>query len=158
MATAQQYEVFKALFDEESERYHDLMDRAKTFISVITLFSGVLVLKGSDLKEYLDGSAVSRWSFVAGVALFICALVSLLLAIRLRPYIRFDDPEEIVTELPDEGLSEEEFLDDRMGRLAYATNNNAECNDQLAKALEVSSRLLVTATAAVLVSVVGRVI
>ena len=158
MATEQQYAVFKALYDEEAERYRDLSDRAKTYISVITIFSGVLVFKSDDLQKFLNGGLLARWSFVAGAVLFICALGALLAATRIRGYVRFADPDVIIDKWPKKALGDEEFFTDRIGELAISTNANATCNNDLAKWLAVSSWLLIAAVAAMMLSLIGRVV
>lgn len=42
MATKEQYEIFKMLFDQEDKRYTNLIDRGKTFVSLATLYSGFI--------------------------------------------------------------------------------------------------------------------
>jgi hypothetical protein len=157
VASEKQYGVFKSLYDDESHRFNDLMDRAKTFISVMTLFSGLLLIKGTDLDAYLSGTPFVRIAFTTGAVLFVLALLSLLLATRIRPYEAFADPEQIIESLPaDEAMSDEDFFDDRIAELSVVTNRNALQNDNFALTLTVSSWFLIVATATTLLSLIGR--
>jgi hypothetical protein len=159
LATEQQYDVFKSLYDEEGARYRDLSERAKTYISVVTIFSGFLVFKSEDLKNLLVANPLARWSFALGVLLFIGALVALVAATRIRRYVRFANPEKIIEDVPDdEDLTNEQFFNDRIGELAVSTNQNARCNDELAQCLTFSSSLLMGATAAMFLSLAARIL
>jgi hypothetical protein len=159
LASKNQYDVFKALYDDESARYKDLMDRAKTYISIITLLSGILVFKADELKVFLSASPFVRWTFVAGAALFILALLALLLGMRIRNYDAFADPSAVVDQYPEDAvMTDEEFFDNRIGELSLATTDNAGAHDALASGLAFSSWFLVLATSFTLLSVIGRLI
>ena len=158
MATEKQYDFFKTLYDEEIGRFKDLMDHAKTYISVITLFSGVLLLKGDDFKDYLSGPIAVRLPFLVGACLFVLALVGLLFAVSLRRYRPMADPEKVIAQLPDGALTDGPFLTDRIADLALATNANVQQNDRLAGWLQRSSWLLLLATVCMFVTLIERAI
>jgi ABC-type iron transport system FetAB ATPase subunit len=159
MASQNQYGVFKAMYDEESARWKDLMDRAKTYISLVTLFSGLLIFKGSDVTEYLGAALQVRVPFVLGAALFIGSLIAIVLSTTVREYEGSGDPERIINELPeDEVMTDEAFFDDRIAELAAATANNAQQNERLARGLHITSWLLIAGTSCIFIAFIAKVL
>jgi hypothetical protein len=159
MASENQYSVFKAMYDEESARWNGLMDRAKTYISLVTLFSGLLVFKSDDLNGYLGAAPRVRVPFVLGAALFICSLIAIVLSTTVREYEGSGDPERIINELPeDEVMTDEAFFDDRIVELAAATTNNAKQNERLARGLHGTSWFLIAGTSCIFIALIAKVL
>jgi hypothetical protein len=65
MATETQYKVFKEIYDDEAKRYSDLGTRCNLYLTIITFYVGVILLKVSDVVKAVTGFGVSAvWFFV----------------------------------------------------------------------------------------------
>jgi hypothetical protein len=147
MATKDQYDVYKAAYDEESARYDTLNDRMKTYLSVITLYSGLLIFKASDLpvasKNY-NGAIL----FGLGSLAFVAALITFLVAGRVRDYQVAFSPADYIQELGDDEVVEDDaFYDKRIGEIAAAIEENGVQTDGIAQGLFVGSILLIVGIA-----------
>jgi len=142
VATELQYNVFKYLYEEESDRYSSLATRAQLYFSIISVYIGAIAFKFDDLKPYIKDFSVPVWMFVATGGVLLLALLATLAAISIRNYVGFADPEDIIDRFGDEPPTDTDFLKDRIAELAAATNLNSRQNDLTAWCLTVAICLL----------------
>src|ERR1700684_3953239 len=96
MATETQYKVFKELYDEEAERYSALGTRSNLYLTVITFYLGVILLKVDDVLKFASEFRVpSVWFLCIGM-LLVVALLLIVAAIRIREYEGVCDPVEVI--------------------------------------------------------------
>lgn len=143
MATDKKYEVFKSLYDEEADRYAKLAARAQVLLSVITLYLAAFAFKFEDIKKFIDPYGISTYLAISVAIVLLLALISTILAVRIRSYEGIADPEEIIKGYIDDEPTDSDFLDARIADLAVATNRNSEINNRVANWLAAASWLLV---------------
>jgi hypothetical protein len=132
VATKDQYEFFKFLFENEEKRSTSLIDRGKTFISLIALYSGFIALSADEKI----GDAVLLWILFASAALsMLMSLLLSIVAVGVFRYEKINSPENIISSFGDVSPSDPEFFDDRIIDLTVACNRNSKRNDQRAKLL-----------------------
>jgi hypothetical protein len=145
MATEIQYRVFKEIYDDESERYSDLGTRSNLYLTLITFYLGVILLKFDDVSKFINLFRVSMVLFLSIGALLVLALLFTALALGIREYEGICDPEEVIQNFGKDRPSDEDFLDDRIVDLAVATNRNSKQNDRVAALLQWAARLIALA-------------
>lgn len=142
MATKVEYDSFKALFEIENNRYAELGNRAKLFMSLITVLFGSLFLK----LDVVIGAASRHWwiaaTVVASWASFTLALICTLLSLFVRKYEKLFDPKAVAKTIDETNPTEGEFLASRIADFAVATNRNSEQNDCRAEWLRISGIVL----------------
>jgi hypothetical protein len=133
MPTKEQFDVFRFLFDQENEREKILIDRSKLYISLVTLYAGLLALAAKDAQP----RNVWQWSiFAIAVASLVLAFLMALWAANVTDYEGVNDPEEMIeNEFKDKQPSNQAFLSERIVDLAVASNRNSRVNDGKAKKL-----------------------
>lgn len=135
MATENQYEFFRYLYEEENSRYSELESRAKLYITIISLYMGALAFKLDDVLKISNGRIFSLGLFIGSVIIFSIALLFSILAIRIRVYEGITDPYDIFEEYGDEAPIDQDFFDNRIADLAVATDRNSIQNDIVAARL-----------------------
>jgi hypothetical protein len=145
MATETQYKVFKELYDEEAERYSALGTRSNLYLTVITFYLGVILLKVEDVLKFVSGFRVSIVLFLSVGMLFVVALFLTVAAIRIREYEGVCDPEEVIAGYGKRPPADTKFLDDRIVDLAVATNRNSAQNDRVAGLLQWAATVILLA-------------
>ncbi len=147
MASETQYKFFRELYDEENERYSLPEGRAKVFITILTLYIGALAFKANDSLEFLKTHHVPQSLAVVGGLLFVLSLACCVFSLRMKSFEALSDPEELIAEWPDDGIDDDDFLDDRIADLAVATNRNSKQNDEAAQSLGAAGWLLLAGVA-----------
>lgn len=145
MATETQYKVFKELYDEEAERYSALGTRSNLYLTVITFYLGVILLKVDDVLKFASGFRVSVVWFLCVGMFFVIALLLTVAAIRIREYEGVCDPEEVIAGFGKHPPTDTKFLDDRIVDLAVATNRNSAQNDRVAGLLQWAATVILLA-------------
>ncbi len=51
MASESQYEFFKCAYDEERDRYRELINRGKVFLTVVSIYLGLLAANADRLSK-----------------------------------------------------------------------------------------------------------
>ena len=142
MASKIQYDVFRAAYEEESERHSGLESRAKLYLTIITAYLGAVAFKTSDVLNFLNRFCVPYYWYLF---LAVCLVVALLLAIcamGIRKYEGVFDPEKEIKRLGDKPPTDDDFLDKRIVDLAVATNRNSAINNRVAEYLQYSGILI----------------
>jgi len=145
MATKEQYEYYKFLYDHERSRYLELVNRGKLFLSIITLYMGLLAVGADKTITGLEGSILLMSVYFISVSLLVASLVEVVLAIGIYKNEKPSSPRKMILALEENVPTDEEFRDERIIDLAVATDRNSNNNDLRAKRLQVSSFLLLLA-------------
>jgi hypothetical protein len=149
MATKDQYEFFKTLYQEQNDRKKTIETRAQLYLTVQTLYFGFVVLKFSDLLSSSNKTpsslpSVYLWLQILVAALMATALVFTLLAVKIRQYEAVCDLKEAAISI-DEDPEEGRFFDLRIGDFVVASNRNIKANSDAADSLKIAGRLMVGA-------------
>ena len=84
--TKEQYEFYRALYDEEERTSLQLEGRAKVYLGVISALLAAVFLKAADAKSFADTLHI-RWSLMLAEALpMTMALWLVLWALRIRDF------------------------------------------------------------------------
>lgn len=136
MATEIQYKFFEKLYDQENTRYGELETRAEFYLSVITIFLGVLAFKTEDIGKLAKLFDVPVGILLLSALPFVVALFCVVFATSIRGYESAADPEDLVdAPLP----ADDEFREDRMADFTVAVGRNSAANDNVASWLTASS-------------------
>lgn len=142
MASEMQYRVFKEIYDEEAQRYSDLGTRSNLYLTVITFYLGVILLKIDDLSKFVARFQVSvLWFLLIGVLLVIAFLLTVR-AISIHKYEGICDPEKVIKSFGKSPITDSAFLDDRIVDLSVATNRNSTQNNKVATSLQWAARVI----------------
>jgi hypothetical protein len=155
VATKQQYQVFKSVYDEELKRFNDLQNVSKLYLTILALF-----LFGSAAKagDTLAGAAPAwRDTYFVAAACFALSFVTVIVSIGIQDYETMTDLSEVFDEFGDSPPTDEEFLDFRLADMAAATKTNCKENDYRAKLLRFASWLLVAGVVLALVVLIRPV-
>jgi len=142
MATEVRYKVFKEIYDEEGQRYLSLGTRSNLYLTVITFYLGVVLLKVDDLLKFTSDFGISIVWFLCVGILLVSALAFTIRAVDIRDYEGVCDPERVIEAFGDTPPSDEDFLDDRVVDMAVATSRNSAQNDRAARLLQWSARTI----------------
>jgi hypothetical protein len=80
-----QYEIFFSIFQQENERFKELINRGKIFLSIITVYLGLFTIKLSDLVAITESQVGLFLATVTG-SFFILSLLFTCLALGLYRY------------------------------------------------------------------------
>jgi hypothetical protein len=139
MATKQQYDAFKLLFDEESDRERVLHDLSKLYISLVTFYSGFLIFVAKDLPP----KQIGHWLlFAAATVCLLLAFVLSISAASIASYEAINDPDDVIDSFGTKPPSDADFLDQRIADLTVACNRNSLVNDRKAIKLQLAGMLL----------------
>jgi hypothetical protein len=136
MATEIQYQVFRAEYDEESQRASGLESRAKLYLTVITAYLGVIGFKIDDLLKFLDKFHVPVTLYLVMAVVLVVALLCTVWAMGIRTYEGVFDPKKEIESFSQQRPTDSDFLDKRLADLAVATNRNSRQNGKVANALQ----------------------
>jgi hypothetical protein len=154
MATNDQFNSFKALFDLEEARRASLTDTAKNYFTFDTLILGYLGFKTTDnafagvLKNHFTALGLTfegRWPFGALVLLLLLGLVFILIAMFLRGYMEPIEEQAFFRQSAVEHWSEARFFDELIVCYNVAVAYNRAVNDRRARHLEISAAIIFAA-------------
>lgn len=130
MATKEQWEIFKYLFESEQERKQKLSNIGKVYVSLSMLYVGALGMKVEFWYKELPKDTLLVVLFLLVLITFLVALCLTVFALGIYKYEYLNDPEELIKKFGNHAPSNEEFFDDRIVDLAVATNRNKNQNDK----------------------------
>lgn len=136
MATKEQCEFFKSLYDEENSRHGILENRAKLYITIISLYLGAIAFKIPDIAPLSQQLKVHPLVFYLVIIVFLAALIAAIVAIKIRSYAAVCDPIEVILNFESAPQSNEEFFDRRIVEYAVATKVNRQVNNRVATTLQ----------------------
>lgn len=142
MATEIQYKVFKEIYDEEAKRYSNLGTRSNLYLTIITFYLGVILLKVDDLLKFVAGFGISVVWFLCVGILLVVALLLTVRAASIREYEGICDPEKVIKGFGKKPPTDEDFLDDRIVDLSVATNRNSAQNNSVPSLLQWAAHII----------------
>jgi hypothetical protein len=151
MATKEQYEFFRYLYEEEQRRYGHLEARARLYLSIISLFLATLIFKVEDVRKSVDILGVPWWVVLVQGLLLASALVFVVIGAFIRPYEGVADPEDVVKSFGKKPSVDDSFFDDRIADYVVATSRNAAANNKVARFLTIAVSFLLAAMLLLLV-------
>ena len=151
MASKDQYEFFRGLYEEEERTAEQLESRAKVYLGIITAFLVAILLKTDDVIKSGELLKVP-FPLILTEAIFLsAALVCVIFALRIRAYEAVNDGVAIIEDYKGSGPTEEEFYEDRIADYAYASSRNRGLNNETAKVLAWSAWLILSGMLVLLV-------
>lgn len=139
MATEAQYLYFKDTYDREVKRHERLIDRGKVYLSLITLYLGLLGVAADKVIPKIAESLVVAVAYLASLAAFFVALGLLLFALGIYRYTYPSNLKSVIEEYGAEPPTDSEFLDMRMAELAAAFSFNLGVDENRASFLKYAS-------------------
>jgi hypothetical protein len=142
MASKDQCAFFEKLYNEECTREATLNGYSSGLVSLITLFSGVVLFAAEHSDKVKLTSPINKYTFFGTI----CSMtVGFLLAIFARQLVRYEaltDPDSVIAQFGDSPMSDEEFFDNRIADYQAAINANVSVNDTKANRLVASTYCL----------------
>jgi hypothetical protein len=135
MATEKQLAFFKSLYDEELSRHTGLQERAKVYLTVITIYVGVVGLKIQDVATLAKDYSVPYWLLLLVGAVVGLALLITVTAICIRVFEAAADPRKVSDEFSPNVPTDAEFFDRRIADYTVATETNRKVNNSIGKRL-----------------------
>jgi hypothetical protein len=138
--TKEQYEFFRALYDEEERTALQLEGRAKVYLGVISAFLAAVLLKAGDAKEIAKALQVLWGLLLSDAFPMSLALLLVLWSLRIRDFEAVNDGPKVIREFEDDWPGEARFLEDRIIDYAFASSRNRKLNSETAALLAWASR------------------
>ena len=132
MATKEQYEIFKAIYDEETDRYADLRNTAKLFASICSFLIGALAFKVPAL--FLSQALYAKIIFAVAVGAFFIALLLLVKSLGISSYETMFSPRSVATRL----ATDDEFFEDRIADIVVANERNWATNRRRSRVIQIA--------------------
>jgi len=139
MASKEQYDVFKWLYDEESSRRKAHLELCRLYISLLTLYSGFLIFVAKDQRP----ASFFQWLLFAASAT--CLAIAFFLSVSAATIAEFEaanTPENIVNSFTRRVPSNDKFFDDRIADLTVAYQRNSRVSDRKANKLMIAGYFL----------------
>jgi hypothetical protein len=145
MATKEQYDFFRSLYEEEERTQEQLEGRAKVYLSIVSAFLAALLLKTGDVSANAKTLGIPWEILLIEALLFALALLFVVFALRIKAYEAVADALAIVEKFEGDGPTDAEFMEDRIADYAVAASHNLVANNQTASILAWAGRFLVMA-------------
>jgi hypothetical protein len=143
MATKEQWEIFKYIYEMEQVRNQKLIERGKVYLSLITLYIGAIGLKVEFWSSKLSTNSYMVSLFIILLLIFLISLCFSALALGIYSYESINDPKIIIDNYGSNVPKNEEFFNDRIIDVSVATNRNKNQNDKRSNMLKISSWIMV---------------
>ncbi|MDE3819714.1 hypothetical protein [Sinorhizobium meliloti] len=131
MATREQMDFFKSVYEEEEKRTAILLEHSKNNVTLVTLYSGFALFV---LDKHASGLSATGFTLfaVSLCAMAVSFFLSLLIT-NIAPYEALTDPDEIIAKLGSTPPTNEEFFDARIIDYTAAYQRNSAVNDRKAE-------------------------
>ena len=139
MATQAQYQCFKDIYDREAKRAEYLIDRGKTYLTIITIYMGLLSVSADKIISRLAAHRSAVYLYALSLICFIASLSLLIFSIGIYKYIYPTNPENIIHGFTEEPPNDEDFFDDRIIEFSVAFRHNINVNEKRANLLKYAS-------------------
>jgi len=143
MATKDQYEFFRSLYDEEERTSLQLEGRAKVYLGIISAFLVTFFLKTDDAINSASKLKIPFPLLLVEALFFSAALAFVLFALRIREFEAVNDGVRIIEEATNDGPTDEQFFEDRIVDYAFASSRNRQINNETSSALARAAWLLI---------------
>jgi len=147
MATPTQYQCFKDIYDREAKRCELLIDRGKLYLSVITIYVGLLGIASKEIIPKASASSLATILYVASLVGFVMALLLLICSTGIYTHFYPTDPIKVIRGFGAEPPTDEDFFDKRIAEIASAFERFHQVNDQRAQLLKYASWFMVLGVA-----------
>lgn len=152
MATPVQYACFKDIYEREIARHVRLIDRGKLYLSVITLYLGLLSVAADSVVPLVTHHPLTTAAYLASFVAFVAALCLVVYAIGIYTYVYPTDPESTLLyyDRHNDGRlpADAEFLDRMVVEFATAFTANHPVNERRATLLKYASFAMLAGIAA----------
>jgi hypothetical protein len=132
MASEQQFEFFKSLYEAESRRAGVLAEHAKNNLGLATLYSAFILFV---VEKQIVVTSLSKALFIATVLCMLMAFLLSLWATQVANYEACTVPKDVFAFYGDKPPTDEEFFDDRIVDYSVASERNSLVNDKKARQL-----------------------
>jgi hypothetical protein len=139
VATKEQVEFFKSLYDGETRRLNDLREIGKTNLSLATFYSAFLVFVVEKLRP---DSLVTRALFIGAVTCLLLSFLMSLWAMQIAVFEGVTDPKKVAQGFDPVAPENSEFFLARIGDYAIASERNAKTNEKKASRLAIARYFL----------------
>jgi len=143
MASKDQYEFFRRLYEEEERTSLQLEGRAKAYLGIISAFLVTIFLKTDDAINSASKLKIPFPLLLVEALFFSAALAFVLFALRIREFEAVNDGVRIIEEATNDGPTDEQFFEDRIVDYAFASSRNRQINNETSSALARAAWLLI---------------
>jgi len=143
MASKDQYEFFRRLYEEEERTSLQLEGRAKVYLGIISAFLVTFFLKTDDAINSASKLKIPFPLLLVEALFFSAALAFVLFALRIREFEAVNDGVRIIEEATNDGPTDEQFFEDRIVDYAFASSRNRQINNETSSALARAAWLLI---------------
>jgi hypothetical protein len=127
------FNYFKWMWDEEELRGRGLKELGKTYLSLVTLYSGFALFAAKDTNPAGPLEAIV---FAGAITSLLIAFLLTLVALSVAGYEAPNDPEGVLESLgEEEEVDEDAFHEARVADFHVAIDRNSVVNDKEANAL-----------------------
>jgi hypothetical protein len=155
MATKDQCEFFRSLYEEEERTSVQLEGRAKVYLGIISAFLVTIFLKTDDVLKSANTLHISFPLLLVEALLLCAALIFVMLALRVRRFEAVNDGMDIIGRHEGSEPDDEQFFGDRIVDYAFASSRNRAVNSQTSTLLAWGSWLIIAGMLLVLVIAVS---
>lgn len=137
MATENQYNFFKYVYEKEQDRYKELLNRGKVFIGIISFYVGTLVVNSVNNLPDLKGEhhLWSDYLILVSLITFGIGFFLSILAMGFYKHENITNLTRVIKSFGDSPMRDEDFFDYRLADFTVATERNHEKNNIRAKLL-----------------------
>ena len=147
MATQAQYQCFKDIYDRETKRAEQLIDRGKIYLSIVTLYIGLLGIAADKIVPKLIENWSAQAFYIISLIGFVLSLSLVIFAIGIYCYSFPTDPKNVIFGFGEKQPTDEEFFDARIVEFAVAFHANSSVNEKRASLLKYATWLMLLGVA-----------
>lgn len=143
--TKEQFDFFKNQYEEENNRYSDLIKKGQIYLSLQTLLLSAVFFKIKDLNEILDKIDFQDIMFLFFGIAILQVLISIffnVLSMKVSKFERVNKLRDVLNEFTSNSMLDEQFFTNRIVDYTVATERNSDINDKSAKYLKISTYFL----------------
>ena len=144
MATKDQYEFYRSLYDEEERTSLQLEGRAKIYLGVISAFLVTFLLNTDEVVRSAHTLGIPWWAILIEAVIFSAAMLCVIYSLRINVYEAVNDGSSLIDSYVGDGPTDEEFFEDRIADYAVASSRNRNVNNTTASVLAWAGWLLIS--------------
>jgi hypothetical protein len=136
MATEKQCAFFEKLYTEECAREASLNAYSAGLLSLITLYSGLMLFVAEHGSSVRIETTPAKLFFLLALMSMVIGFLFAMLARQLAKYEALNDPDSVIAQYGDEPMLDSEFFDNRIADYRAAIVANTAVNNGKAFWLE----------------------
>jgi len=137
MASEAQYEILRSVYQEENDRYTELINRGKIYLTICSFFLGGLAFKLNE--SFASATWWAKTPYLVSAACFIASFLLIILSLGIYSHEGLCDPNEVIDNFGATPPDDDDFRDDRIADIAVATEINSAINDRRASFLSTAA-------------------